>query len=229
MLTAGARVIGVDRAPAPAGLDTEEWIQGDVTDEATWRLVGERAAALDSGGATRFIACAADVVVAPFLDTPLVEWQRLFDVNVLGVIRGLQTLLPPMLERGHGAVAVVCSVNSLFVEDGVSAYSTSKAALLHVVRSAALEYANRGVRINAVCPGAIDTPLLRRHFNSLEDPDAARVATERRAPIGRINQPEEIAAVLRFLVSDAASALCGAAVVADGGLTITYDFDASGP
>jgi NAD(P)-dependent dehydrogenase (short-subunit alcohol dehydrogenase family) len=140
----------------------------------------------------------------------------------------MQALLPRMLERRDGAIAVVCSVNSFVVEDELSAYSTSKAALLHAVRSAAVEYAARGVRINAVCPGIIDTPLLQRHFDSLEDPAAARRAAERRSPIGRILRPEEVADAICFLVGPTATAMSGAALTVDGGLTVTYDFDSTG-
>jgi NAD(P)-dependent dehydrogenase (short-subunit alcohol dehydrogenase family) len=163
-------------------------------------------------------------VVEPLLDTPIKDWRRLFDVNVLGVLRGMKTLMPSMLDQGRGAIAVVCSVNSLFAEDQLSAYSTSKAALLHVMRSAALEYAARGMQINAVLPGIIDTPLLRRHFDSLEDGVAARRAGAMRTPLGRILRPEEVAEVLCFLVSDSASGMSGAAVTVDGGLTSAYDF-----
>jgi NAD(P)-dependent dehydrogenase (short-subunit alcohol dehydrogenase family) len=118
----------------------------------------------------------------------------------------------------------VCSVNSLFVEEKLSAYSTSKAALLQVVRSAALEHARHGVRINAVCPGTVDTPLLRRHY-----PVEAVQAAATRQPTGQIHHPDEIATVLRFLLTDDAKGLSGAAVVVDGGLTTTYDFNAHAP
>lgn len=225
----GHRVVGTDLAEAPADLAGVDWVRGDITDRQTWDRVVELVREHDPRGATCLAACAADLVVAPFLDTPMEDWARLFDVNVGGVIRALQALMPDMLERGSGSVAVVCSVNSFFVEDGLSAYSTTKAALLHVVRSAALEYAQRGVRINAVCPGAIDTPLFARALESLESPTAAREAVERRTPTGEILRPEEIAAVVRFLLTDAASGMSGAAVTVDGGLTTTYDFAVSPP
>ena len=180
-------------------------------------------------GACCFASCAADAVVAPFLETPMSEWDRLMDVNVLGAVRGMTILMPDMLARGRGAIAVVCSVNSLIAEDQLSAYSTSKAALLQVVRSAALEYAQHGLQINAVCPGAIDTPLFQRALDQLEDPAAAREAVLKRTPSGRILTPEEVAAVVRFLVSDAASGISGAGVTVDGGLTSTYDFEVTRP
>ena len=79
-----------------------------------------------------------------------------------------------------------------------------------------------------MCPGVVDTPLLRRHFDSLDDPDGARRAAERRTPAGRILRPEEIAEAICFLVSPRATGLSGAAVTVDGGLTTAYDFDPGG-
>jgi NAD(P)-dependent dehydrogenase (short-subunit alcohol dehydrogenase family) len=227
----GTEVIGVDLAEAPEELDADEavdWVQGDVASPHTWERVTAACARRDAEGADCLVSCAATLVVAPFLDTSPKDWRRLFDVNVVGVILGMQAMLPSMLERRDGAIAVVCSVNSFVVEDELSAYSTSKAALLHATRSAAIEYAARGVRINAVCPGIIDTPLLRRHFDSLDDPAAARRAAERRSPIGRILRPEEVAEAICFLVSGAATAMSGAALTVDGALTVTYDFDSAG-
>jgi NAD(P)-dependent dehydrogenase (short-subunit alcohol dehydrogenase family) len=222
-----AIVVAVDVAAPPAELvqtDDIDWIRGSVAAQETWDLVSAAVSRRNPDGAHALIACAAGITVAPLLETPEDEWRRIFDINVFGVIKALQAILPTMVARGRGAVAVVCSVNSLFAEDQLSAYSVSKAALLHVVRSAALEYAHSGVRINAVCPGAVDTPMLRRHLGSLEDPAAAQRAVENRTPTGKLLAPAEIAAVLRFLVSDEASGMSGAAVVVDGGLTTAYDF-----
>ena len=206
----GAQVIGVDLVEPPEELRTDEavdWVQGDVSSPDTWDRVTALCGRGTSDGA---------------------DWRRIFDVNVMGVILGMHALLPPMLERRDGAIAVVCSVNSFVVEDELSAYSTSKAALLHATRSAAVEYAAHGVRINAVCPGIIDTPLLRRHFESLDDPAGARRAAERRSPIGRILRPDEVAEAICFLLGGSATALAGAALTVDGGLTVTYDFDSVG-
>jgi NAD(P)-dependent dehydrogenase (short-subunit alcohol dehydrogenase family) len=221
-------VIGIDLADAPPELSGVPWIKGDVAAQETWDRAQSAAVDHDRRGADCLVACAADLVVAPFLATTIDEWRTLLDINVLGVVRGMQTLMPAMVEQGHGAIAVVCSVNSLFVEDELSAYSASKAALLSVVRSAALEYARKGLRINAVCPGVVDTPLLRRHFESLDDPDGARRAAERRTPTGRILRPGEIAEAICFLVSGRATGLSGATVTVDGGLTTAYDFDSGG-
>jgi len=227
LLARGADVIGVDiqEPPAEAAPRHAGWVTGDVSTAGTWDAV--RDACDERGGADCLVACAGAIVVAPFVRTRPEDWVRLFDINVMGVVRGMQVLLPPMLERRNGAIAVVCSVNSLIAEDRMSAYSTSKAALLHAVRSAAIEHARDGVRINAVCPGIIDTPLLRAHLESLDDPAGARAAAERRSPIGRLLRPDEVAEALCFLVDGAASGLAGSALTVDGGLVATYDFDAT--
>jgi NAD(P)-dependent dehydrogenase (short-subunit alcohol dehydrogenase family) len=221
LLAEGATIVGVDLAEPPEELRDALWAQGDVASAETWQRVLELAPEPE-----RLIACAADIVVSPFAETPLADWRRIFDVNVFGVVAALHALLPGMVGRGRGAVAVVCSVNSLFVEEDMSAYSTSKGALLQLVRSVALEHARDGLRINAVCPGIVDTPLLRRHFETLDDPEAARRGAERRTPTGRLLDPREVAEVLCFLTSERASGMSGAAVVVDGGLTTAYDYPA---
>jgi NAD(P)-dependent dehydrogenase (short-subunit alcohol dehydrogenase family) len=222
----GTYVVGVDRSARPDELSVEGvgWIQGDVSSVETWERVQGACLDRDPLGADRLIACAGDIVSALFLDTSISDWQRILDINLFGVIHGMRAVMPGMIERGRGAIAVVCSVNSLYVEEQMSAYSTAKAALLHAVRSAALEYAARGIRINAVLPGYLDTPLLHRSIAEAEDPTAILRAVADRTPLGRLIQPEEVAAVLCFLVSEGASGMSGAAVTVDGGVTTAYDF-----
>ena len=223
----GRAVVGLDLAPCPPELsdvDQLGWVTGSVVDDEPWRSAMEAARALEPLGADTLVLCAADIVVAPFLQTSLDDWRRLFEVNVVGALQGMNVLMPSMIERRHGRIAVVCSVDSLYTEDGLGAYAASKAALLQVVRSAALEHARDGLQINAVCPGSVETSLFQRALALTDDPPAVRRAVERRTPTGKILAPEEIAAVICFLVSDAASGLSGSAVTVDGGLTSTYDF-----
>ena len=227
LIAAGYGVVGVDLAELPsslAGLERLEWVRGDVTDPATWEQVERRCRERDPEGAWGLVACAADVTVSPFLETPAEEWRRLYEINVLGVVRGMQALIPAMVERGAGAIAVTCSVNSYFVEREISHYSASKAALLSATRTAALEFAPQGLRINAVCPGVVDTPLLRKHVESTPDPEAMDRGMRERIPTGAITTPEEVAHLLVFLVGDGAAGLSGAALTVDGGLTTTYEF-----
>jgi NAD(P)-dependent dehydrogenase (short-subunit alcohol dehydrogenase family) len=221
----GAAVVGVDLADAPDELAGISWVRGDVAEQATWDRVAAAVAERDPDGADCLVCCAATLIVKPFLDTTPDDYRRLLDVNVHGAILGMRTLMPAMVERRDGAVVVVCSVDSTFVEDSAAAYATSKAALLAVVRSAALEHARDGLVVNAVLPGIVDTPLLQRHFDATPDPDAMRASCVRRSPQGRLLQPEEIAETICFLASPRASGLSGAAVTVDGGLTTTYDWD----
>jgi NAD(P)-dependent dehydrogenase (short-subunit alcohol dehydrogenase family) len=226
----GTRVVGVDRSPRPPELDGDdglEWVMGDVASEETWDRVNSACREEDPLGPDRLIACAGDIVQATFLDTSIEEWRRILDINLFGVLFAMRTVMPGMLERGSGAIAVVASVNSLYVEAQMSAYSTAKAALLHAVRSAALEYAGFGIRINAVLPGYLNTPLFHRAIADDPEPARIRLAAENRTPIGRLVEPEEVASVLCFLVGEGASAVSGAAIVVDGGVTTAYDFDLS--
>jgi NAD(P)-dependent dehydrogenase (short-subunit alcohol dehydrogenase family) len=223
----GWAVVGVDLSERPAALDAVgelDWVRGDVTAADTWAEAVETARRRDPRGAGALVACAADMVVDTFLDTSLDAFRRLFEINVLGTVRGMQALIPAMRERGAGAIAVVCSVDSLYTEAGMVAYAASKAALLQAVRSAALEYSVDGLWVNAVCPGAIDTPLLHRALATGDDPAGELAAATARIPAGRILRPHEVAAVLRFMVSDAAAGMSGAAIAVDGGLTATYDY-----
>lgn len=227
LIAAGYAVIGLDLAELPsglAGLERLEWVRGDVTDPAAWEQVERRCRERDPEGAWGFVACAADVSVAPLLETPLEEWRRLHEINVLGVVAGMKALIPAMVARGAGAVAVTCSVNSHFVERDISAYSASKAGLLSATRSAALEHARDGIRINAVLPGIVDTPLLSKHVDSTPDPEGMWAGMRKRLPTGEITTPAEVAKLLVFLVGDGASGLSGAALTVDGGLTTTYEF-----
>ncbi len=227
LVDAGMNVLGVDLAPRPDELANAavEWVRGDVSDDSVWAEAGARIEQLDPRGADSLVCCAGDVAVAPFMEMPVDEWKRLLDINLLGVVRAMHTVIPAMKARGEGAIAVVCSVNSFVTEAGVAGYSSSKAALLHAVRSAAVELAPTGLRINAVCPGCVDTPLLRKHLAATGDPDRYRRELEQRTPTGKLISAEEVAQTLRFLVSREASGLVGASIVVDGGLTVTYDFD----
>jgi 2-keto-3-deoxy-L-fuconate dehydrogenase len=224
-LLGDARVIGVDLAPAPPGLGDRgvRWLQGDVVDPDTWARL-QALLADEPDGVDLLVCSAGSVIGGAFAETPPEQWRQAMEVNLLGTVQALQAALPDMRARRRGAVVVVCSMNSFTVEFGAAVYSASKAALLHATRSAAVENAPYGVRINAVCPGCVDTPLLRYHLDQSGDPDRYRHAMEQRTPTGRLVTAEEVAATIRFLGSDAASGIVGASIVVDGGMTVPYDF-----
>ena len=223
LLEHDADVVTVDlTASSPAPDDRH--VVGDVADASTWQRADDIVAQVGPDGAAGLITCAGSIVVKDLATVTPEDFERLFRINTLGVLHGIQRFVPAMAARGDGSVVAVASVDSLFAEDFMSAYATSKGALLQLVRSTAIEYARHGVRVNAICPGAIDTPLLQQHFDTSPDPAAARRRIESVTPAGRLLTPLEMAHLLVFLSSPLASALAGAAVVADGGLTATYDF-----
>jgi NAD(P)-dependent dehydrogenase (short-subunit alcohol dehydrogenase family) len=148
-------------------------------------------------------------------ETPDAVWEATFDVNVTGVFRICRAAIPLM--RDGGTIVNMGSANSIAPRPNAAAYSASKAALLHLTRSLALELARRHIRVNCVCPGVVDTPLTDLFVAHEEDPEAARAEYAASNPLGRIADTREIANCVLFLASDEASFVTGAALVADGG------------
>ena len=141
-------------------------------------------------------------------------WDRLMDINVKGVWLCLKYEIPEMLKQGGGAIVNTASAAGLVGSRQLAPYSASKHAVVGLTKSAALEYAKDGIRVNAVCPGIIDTPMMDRLVEGRED-YAASIPT--RQPIGRKGTPAEIAEAVAWLCSDAASLVTGLAMSVDGG------------
>jgi NAD(P)-dependent dehydrogenase (short-subunit alcohol dehydrogenase family) len=153
------------------------------------------------------------------LDTPESTWARVMDINLKGVWLGCRAGIPAMLESGGGAIVNVASFVALMgAATAQIAYTASKGGVLSMTRELAVEYARRGIRANALCPGPIDTPLLRE---LLSDP-ARRERRMVHIPMGRLGQADELAKAALFLASDDASFMTGAALVVDGGITAAY-------
>jgi NAD(P)-dependent dehydrogenase (short-subunit alcohol dehydrogenase family) len=148
------------------------------------------------------------------------DWDRVFDTNVRGVFLMSRAAIPALAASGDGAIVNVASQLALSAVPGFSAYCASKAAVLHLTRCMALELLPSGVRVNAVCPGGIDTPLLQRAFPDGRGPQGTLDDLVAAHPIGRLGRPEEVAAAIRFLVSAEASFVVGAGLVVDGGYTL---------
>jgi NAD(P)-dependent dehydrogenase (short-subunit alcohol dehydrogenase family) len=149
-------------------------------------------------------------------ETAVEEWERVVAVNLTGPFLVCRAVLPSMLERGTGVVVNVASAAGVVSVDGRSPYVTSKAGLIHLTRNIAVEYAERGIRANALCPGWMDTPLTRWR---LDDPE---LASRLRAtiPMGRAAAPGEIADAALFLACDASRYMTGQTLVLDGGWTV---------
>ena len=152
---------------------------------------------------------------------PLEEYRRVLDVNLTGSVLCAQAALRHFLSRpGGGAIVSCSSVHQIIPKPGYLPYSVSKGGLGNMTRTLALEYADRGIRVNAVAPGAIVTPINKAW---IDDPER-RAKVEAHIPLGRAGDPEEIAAVFAFLASDEASYITGQTLYACGGLTLFGEF-----
>lgn len=141
-------------------------------------------------------------------------WDRLIDINLKGVWLCMKYELTQMLAQGGGSIVNTASAAGLVGSRRMSAYTASKHGVVGLTKSAALEYAQEGIRVNAVCPGIIDTPMVRRLIGGREDYEAS---ISSRQPVGRLGTAEEIAEAVVWLSSDAASFVTGHAMSVDGG------------
>ena len=193
----------------------------DVTEpasvQAMYRAVAERFGGIDVLYNNAGIMPAED---ASILETEPSAWERVLDVNAKGVFLCCKHGIPHLLERGGGSVINVASFVALMgAATSQIGYTASKGAVLSLSRELAVEFARRGVRVNALCPGPVETPLLMRIFSEDE------AAFERRRvhlPMGRLAQAREIAYGALFLASDESSYVNGATFVVDGGITAAY-------
>ena len=158
--------------------------------------------------------------VAPVGDMPIEAWQRAIAVSLSGVFYGMRFALPQMVAQGGGVIVNTASVSGLAADYMLGAYNAAKAGVINLTRTAAIEYARKNIRVNAVCPGSVATPPLLQAIGEGE----GRRLLEDHHPVGRIGLPEEIARVVLFLASEDSSFMTGSIVVADGGISAHTGF-----
>jgi NAD(P)-dependent dehydrogenase (short-subunit alcohol dehydrogenase family) len=156
-------------------------------------------------------------MLAPIGECPEEAAARVIDVNLMGVWRCLHAELPRMAEQGSGAIVNTASVAGLVGAGGLAPYVASKHGVVGLTKTAALEYAQSGIRVNAVCPGVIQTPMLDRLEAARPGVVEALLAVK---PMGRLGSPDEVAAAVVWLCSDAASFTTGHALTVDGGYVV---------
>jgi len=203
----GARVAGLDLLES----ETEVSIVGDTSDPAAVERVADAL-----GGSDIWVNNAARLFVRPVVDTTDEEWHSLLGPNLHGYFYGCRAAARRMLAQGTGGriVNVTSAVNVFAVPD-LGAYAAAKGGIASLTKALALELAAAGVTVNAVAPGAVETPLNADAYTA-----GVRRTYEERIPLGRIGTPEEVADVIVFLASDAARYVTGQELIVDGGLTI---------
>lgn len=221
----GVRTIGVDLAPAPEILSSALYshVQGDVTDEATWEGIVAIVNSEDPG-TVGLVTSAAMLNVGTVLEFDKAAMEKTMSVNFIGTALAFRALLPLLIARGGGPIVAVASIDATFAEQQLAIYAASKGAVRQLTRTVAMDHARQGVRANVLSPGPMLAGLFERHMKSATDPDRFLSTRANRQPSGRILDPAEVARAALFLLSDASTALNGAEIVADGGLTTSFDF-----
>ena len=214
-LDLGDRVYGVDLAFDEVPREIVEAVC-DITDPDAVSALVERVVR-ETGRVDVLVNNAGIRVEADVIDTTIEDWDRLMAVNLTAVFLACKFALPHMVEQGSGAIVSVASVAGLNPIPDRAAYCASKAGVIGLTRQMALQYARRGIRVSAVCPGPTLTPFTRRYRERFGDPEGESAAFEGRLPVGRFAAPEEIANAIAFLASDEASFITGSVLDVDGG------------
>lgn len=213
MAAAGAEITLFDIAPPP-GETGFAYRPCDIADEA---MVADTVAAVEAAGPVDILVNNAGAVgaVTRTIDQPLEGWRRVIDINLQGSFLMSREVGRAMVSRRRGAIVNIASVAGLMGMPASNDYGVSKAGLAMMTRTMASEWAARGVRVNCVAPGVIEAPMADQVLGGADRREQFR----RRIPMGRYGRAQEIAAVVGFLVSDAASYVTGAIIPVDGGWT----------
>ncbi len=211
----GAAVVATDiNGAALAGLDATTFAL-DVTDKAALQE------AVRDAAPELLVNCAGIVHSGTLLDATDDEFAVAFGLNVRAMMHSMQAAVPGMIARGGGSIVNIASVcSSILAAPNRFLYGASKAAVIGMTKSVALEYVKTGLRCNCICPGTIDSPSLHERLRATGDYEAALAQFVARQPMGRIGRPDEVAALAVHLASDEAAFITGQSHVIDGGWAV---------
>ncbi len=220
----GWQVIGVDRQDFGSGFPTNgQFIRADISAPHELASIFEQAKAV-SEKLHAVVNNAAVQIAKPLIETSVEEWDMVMASNLRSVFLGAKLGYPLLKAGGGGAIVNVSSVHAVATSANISAYAASKGGLLALTRAMAIEFAADNIRVNAILPGAVDTPMLRAGLNRGHVGDGTildRLENLARKTVnGRVGQPEEIASAIYFLADDSQSSfMTGQALIVDGGAT----------
>lgn len=224
---ATAQRMAAEGATVVAGLYSEaerreapyDQILLDVRSEDAWKQAVEQCVSTHDG--LDVLVNNAGVLIEGLAeDTSLETWDTIFDTNLKGTFLGCKAAIPALRARGGGAIVNLASIDALTGGPLHAAYGSSKGGVAALTRTLAIDHAAENIRVNAVCPGTVDTPMVQKMLRERPDPEAARQISVAKHPMGRFARPEEVAAVIVFLCSDDAGFVTGQSISVDGGRSI---------
>jgi glucose 1-dehydrogenase len=219
---AGWHVVAVDRLGAAGFPGNVEFMQADIADpEAVKDLFERLGSQFDALQA--LVNNAAIQIIRPLVETSVEDWDAVMNANLRSIFLTARHAFP-LLVAGGGAIVNVSSVHALATSTDIAAYAASKGGIMALTRAMALEFGRQGVRVNAILPGAVDTPMLRagltREHVTGDSIEARLLALGKKTVLGRVGRPEEIGKAILFLCDPALSSfVTGQSLVADGGAT----------
>lgn len=219
----GYKVVNLDLRDSDQPVEGVTWVRCDVANvaqtESTVRDLAQKYQRIDA-----LVSNAGIHLSATIEDTPEEQLDRIYAINVKGAYAAIRGVLPSMKEKRGGSIVLIASDQALVGKRNSFAYNMTKAALASMARTTALDYAQFGIRANAVCPGTIETPLYHKAIQNYVDRSGADIQAVHAEeadlqPLGRLGQPEEVAELVAFLCSEKSGFITGSLQVIDGGYT----------